>query len=609
MLKGFCFNELELLPGLFMERANVNKSYLKSLSKQGLLQNYYLEAGVIMPGLQIVENPETAHLYWGWEAPICQLRGHFLGHFLSASSVIYACDNDRELKAKVDDIIDELQKCQNLNGGKWIAPFPEKYFTKLEKNEYIWSPQYVMHKLILGLVHASIYANNQKALVILSNLADWYTQWVLKMQEVNPHAIYSGEEAGMLEVWATLYEITKDKKYLDLANAYANPSIFKKLEDGKDPLTNSHQNASIPFFHGAAKMYQITNDEVWLNRLKLFWKSAVEERGAYCTGGQGAGEFWVPPFMQGQFLADRNQEFCTVYNMVRVADYLYQITADTKYANYIEKNLYNGFLAQQNKNTGLPTYFLPFTSGSKKKWGTKTRDFWCCYGTMVQAQTIYSSLIYYKKEPSTQEKNAISEYVISQYIPSNLKINENGKNIEICQNIDMKYYNDQAFFDENDEGQSSRWKIKINVKADARFTLSLRVPTWLKEKCVININNQKIDYKIEDNYIKITRDWHDDTISLYFAPKLYLDFLPDVPNKAALLEGPIVLCGLCNSEEGVVLSRDDLQKDLIHTQEHLYSTFPWKQSCYRTKNQKKNVDFVPLYEVTDEAYTVYFDAK
>lgn len=52
--------------------------------------------------------------------------------------------------------------------------------------------------------------------------------------------------------------------------------------------------------------------------------------------------------LRGHFLGDRNQEFCTVYNMVRLADYLYRFTGETVYADYIEKNLYNGFLAQQN---------------------------------------------------------------------------------------------------------------------------------------------------------------------------------------------------------------------------------------------------------------------
>ena len=34
---------------------------------------------------QVVDDPTTANIHWGWEAPVCQLRGHFLGHWISAA--------------------------------------------------------------------------------------------------------------------------------------------------------------------------------------------------------------------------------------------------------------------------------------------------------------------------------------------------------------------------------------------------------------------------------------------------------------------------------------------------------------------------------------------
>lgn len=57
--------KVHLLPGLFKERSEVNRGYLLDLELQGLLQNFYLEAGIVMPDLQVLENPETAKLHWG----------------------------------------------------------------------------------------------------------------------------------------------------------------------------------------------------------------------------------------------------------------------------------------------------------------------------------------------------------------------------------------------------------------------------------------------------------------------------------------------------------------------------------------------------------------
>ena len=600
MLKPAEKGSVKILPGVFRERMDVNRQYLLELDANCLLQNFYLEAGIILPGLQVVDNPETANLHWGWEAPTCQLRGHFLGHWISAAAKLIAADGEPELRVKLDKIVSELARCQELNGGEWVGSIPEKYFTRLIKNQYIWSPQYVMHKTIVGLSDAYIYAGNTQALDILSHLSDWYITWTEKAAETNPHAVYAGEEAGMLEVWAQLYQLTKDEKYLTLAKRYADAGLFRKLKEGKDSLTNCHANASIPFTHGAAKMYEITGDSDWLEVIKLFWKAAVTDRGMFSTTGMNAGEFWVPPHMQGHFLGSSDQEFCTVYNMVRTASYLLKYTGEAQYADYIERALYNGFLAQQNAQTGMPTYFLPLGAGSRKKWGTKTRDFWCCHGTMVQAQTLYPELVWFTDG---------DKITAAQYIPSEFTAEMNGANVTVSQTTGMKYYNDQAFFDEKDDGQMSRWLLKFSVKCDkpVRFTLSLRVPEWAKG-VELEVNGKNTAAPVKDGWLDITADWQNDSVQVFFPSELRAETLPDMPELMSVVDGPIVLAGIIGSDCGIT-GADKLNEQFMPQMEHTYGTFPWRQNSWRTRNQPQSVMFRPLYEVTDEEYTVYFTKK
>ena len=581
-----------LLPGLFKERADVNRAYLMELKTEDLLQNFYLEAGVRT-------DRDVTEMHLGWESPTCQLRGHFLGHWLSAASMLVAQNNDRELKAKLDIIIDELERCQKLNGGRWIGSIPEKYFEKLEKNEYIWSPQYTLHKTLLGLYHSAMYAKNEKALAILDSAADWYIDWTEKMEKVNPHAVYSGEEGGMLEVWAGLYQLTGAEKYLTLAEKYSHPSIFGKLDNNGDPLSNCHANASIPWAHGAAKMYEATGDEKWLDLVKRFWKCAVTDRESFCTGGQNSGEFWIPPHKLGMFIGERTQEFCTVYNMTRLAGYLFRFTGGSEYLDYIERNLYNGFLAQQNKFTGMPAYFLPMKAGSAKKWGSKTRDFWCCHGTTVQAHTIYPQLCWYEDG---------SRLIAAQYINSEYKRSEN---VTVTQSVDMKYYNDGAAFDEHDDSRMSRWYIKLNVRAYSpeRFTLSLRIPEWVKGQPIISVNGTEVQTNANNGFVDIDRTWENDTVNVYLPAALTTSSLPDMPQLTAFAEGPVVLAGLCEKDCGIYTETDAPESALAYVTEHTYSTFPWQQSVYRTVNQPENFDFIPLYDITDEKYTVYFTRK
>ena len=600
MLKPAEKGSVKILPGVFRERMDVNRQYLLELDTNCLLQNFYLEAGIILPGLQVVDNPETANLHWGWEAPTCQLRGHFLGHWISAAAKLIAADGEPELRVKLDNIVSELARCQELNGGEWVGSIPEKYFTRLIKNQYIWSPQYVMHKTIVGLSDAYIYAGNTQALDILSHLSDWYITWTEKAAETNPHAVYAGEEAGMLEVWAQLYQLTKDEKYLTLAKRYADAGLFRKLKEGKDSLTNCHANASIPFTHGAAKMYEITGDSDWLEVIKLFWKVAVTDRGMFSTTGMNAGEFWVPPHMQGHFLGSSDQEFCTVYNMVRTASYLLKYTGEAQYADYIERALYNGFLAQQNAQTGMPAYFLPLGAGSRKKWGTKTRDFWCCHGTMVQAQTLYPELVWFTDG---------DKITAAQYIPSEFTAEMNGANVTVSQTTGMKYYNDQAFFDEKDDGQMSRWLLKFSVKCDkpVRFTLSLRVPEWAKG-VELEVNGKNTAAPVKDGWLDITADWQNDSVQVFFPSELRAETLPDMPELMPVVDGPIVLAGIIGSDCGIT-GADKLNEQFMPQMEHTYGTFPWRQNSWRTRNQPQSVMFRPLYEVTDEEYTVYFTKK
>ena len=582
--------------GVFRERMNINRNYLAELDVQCLLQNFYLEAGIIMPGLQVVEDPANANLHWGWEAPTCQLRGHFLGHWMSAAAKLIASEGDRELQYNLEKIVAELAECQRRNGGEWVGSIPEKYFDLMTEGLYVWSPQYTIHKTLMGLVDTYIYTKNAQALNIADHFADWFVRW----SERAPDAVYRGEQGGMLEIWATLFAITGDAKYQTLIARYKGNGIYNRLQSGGDALSDDHANASIPHIHGAAKMYEITGEQHWANLVAAFWKNAVTVRRMYATTGANAGEFWIPNGQLGAYLGDRDQEFCTVYNMVRTADFLYRLTGDTAYADYIERALYNGFLAQQNRENGMPTYFLPLRAGCRKKWGSKRHDFWCCHGTMVQAQATYPELIYYCDD---------SRISVMQYIPSEAEITLGGSTVHIAQMTEMKNYNGQVFFDEIGGGEKSRWSLKFSIDCDkpAAFTLALRVPKWAKGSPLQRIGETVTEPQIENGCIILTREWAHETIYVMFRSEITFEALPDQPELAAAVDGPIVLAGLTDRDCGLC---GDAPADIfVPRTEHTYETYVWKQNCYVTKNQPTNLEFVPLYDVTDEAYTVYFTIK
>jgi DUF1680 family protein len=162
---------VRLLPSLFQERAGVNRRYLLSLRSENLLQNYYLEAGLWHPP----SKPEDCH--WGWESPTCQLRGHFLGHWLSAAARMTAYRGDLEIKARAEGIVGELRRCQRENGGEWAGSIPEKTFDWLASGKEVWAPHYTVHKTLMGLYEMAYYAGSEQALEVLVRWAGWFRRW------------------------------------------------------------------------------------------------------------------------------------------------------------------------------------------------------------------------------------------------------------------------------------------------------------------------------------------------------------------------------------------------------------------------------------------------
>src|SRR5579872_2831314 len=91
-LKAWAFplQEVRLLDGPFKHAMDLDGAYLLALDTDRLVHNFRVNAGL----------PSTAQPLGGWEAPKGELRGHFVGHYLSACALMYASTGDKRLKEK-----------------------------------------------------------------------------------------------------------------------------------------------------------------------------------------------------------------------------------------------------------------------------------------------------------------------------------------------------------------------------------------------------------------------------------------------------------------------------------------------------------------------------
>jgi uncharacterized protein len=588
-LSAVTAGEVSLLPGLFRERRELTKAYLLRLKTEDILQNHLIEAGVR------VEKPYD-QMHQGWEVPYFQIRGHFAGHWLSAAAHFAATDHDGLVAERVAETVQSLQRCQQLNGGQWVGSIPEKYFAILaDGREPVWSPQYTLHKTMMGLSDAYTYGGDKTARAVVEHSADWFLAWTDKcIREGHGEAVYGGECAGMLELWANLYGVTHDRRFLTLASRYAMPDLFRQLLAGADPLSNNHANASIPWIQGAARLYEVTGDTRYRDIVELFWKQAVETRGMFATTGNNAGEFWIPPGQFGRFLGSRTQEHCTVYNMIRVAQYLFRWTGEARYADYIERALYNGILAQQNPGTGMVCYFLPLQPGARKIWGSETHDFWCCHGTLVQAQAMFEDLIYYRSPEGVS---------VTQFIPSQAAFGTPGQQIRITQKIDAS----ASIADFSSAGDTTHFAIELKIAADqpGPWTLRIRQPSWATAAGTVSVDGVPIQVSPSENgFLEIKREWKTASVKVSFPKRIMREPLPGDPQRFALLDGPVVLAGL-----GVLEPELTATGVITPQYEHQYiEGGEWQLGHFWVGTRRGTVMLKPLYEVADENYCVYFHA-
>jgi len=590
------YHEAKLLPGLIKDRFDTNRRYMISLQTHNILQNHYLEAGLWAP----LYKPENAH--WGWESPTSQVRGEFLGTWLSAAAQIYAGTRDLEIKGKADYIVSEVARCQEENGGEWAGSIPEKYLEWLARGKKVMAPHCTVYRNMMGLYDMYAKAVNPQALEILVKWARWFYRWTSNFTQDQFDDILDIETGGMLEVWANLYGVTGEKEHYELIKRYDRRRLFDPLISGKDVLTNMHANTTVPEIHGAARAWEVTGEERWRMVAEAYWRSAVIDRGYYCTGGQTNREIWSPPKQLSARLGEQTQEHCVVYNMMRLADYLLRWTGDVSYADYWERNLYNGVLAQQHPETGMVSYFLPLRSGSVKRWGTPEDHFWCCHGTLVQAQTMYLENIFYEKG---------DDLVLSQYIPSQFELKKNGNRVNIALSKDPQ-------MDSHHQPCNQSYKIKISCDLPQEFTMLLRLPWWISATPDIQVNNER--HKITESqsaYVPIRKVWHQDTIQIELPQNLYVSPLPDMPDTVAFMEGPIVLAGILDdgsrSGKNRILNGKTLSYSqgtptdiLIPDDERTPSR--WLNG-YRTRDQDQNIRFIPIYDVRNESYGVYFQVR
>lgn len=500
---------------LFEISQAVGKQYLLDLDVERLLAPIYEGASQIPP------KPS----YGGWES--LEIKGHSIGHYLSALACMYEATKDLELKERMDYIIETfslLQRADGYLGGFLSTPFEQVFTGEFHVDHFslshYWVPWYSIHKIYAGLMDAYQIGKNVEALNILKKLADWAYEGSRLMSDEQFQRMLICGYGGMNEVMAELYEITQDERYLYLAKRFTQHLIMDPLAAGVDDLQGRHANTQIPKVLGAAKLYEVTGDDYYYRVAKFFFETVVLHR-SYVIGGNSSGEHFGPSDTEP--LSREAAETCNTYNMIKLAKYLFKWTKDSKYIDFIERATYNHILASQDPHTGCKIYFTSNYPGHFKVYGTKEDSFWCCTGTGMENPGRYTHHIFFKED----EDFYVNLFMASSFVKED-------EQLKVVLQTDFPISNVvKLVFEEANQ-------LFLNVK--------IRVPYWLNAPIEVRFKGQSYEANGQ-GYLMISDTFHaDDEIEIVLPMGLHEYVSMDDPHKVAFMYGPVVLAAVLGCE-------------------------------------------------------------
>lgn len=602
---SFEVSEVKLTDGIFKTSQDTGKEFILSLDVDRLLAPVAYSTGAVT---------DTSKYYGGWEAYNYRgykgkgISGHSLGHWMSAAADMYAVTGDEAVKEKLDYAVEKLDEYQQIDGTGYIGGVEKSGLVSalnstlkvsaFDLNGY-WVPWYSFHKIYQGLIDAYELTGNETALKVVRGFADWAIDVTKDMSDDKFNEMLNCEYGGMNEVMAKLYDITGEKKYLDLAARFTQPDIIGPLSKGIDELEGKHANTQIPKVIGAAAVYEADGKREDYRKAAEFFYDTVVNHRSYVIGGNSNREHFGS--LTDESLGTETCETCNTYNMMKLTEYMYAWKHDAAYMDYYERALFNHILASQDPDTGMKTYFMATNQGHFKVYSTKENSFWCCVGSGMENPGRYTRNIYYKDG---------NEFYVNQFISSEVDWKEKG--LKISQTTNYPYEDTSV--------------IKIE-SGSAEAALKIRIPSWIADDAQIRINDGETVRVSEAGYHTIERMWNaGDTVTVTLPMGLHVYTARDDSHKVSFMYGPVVLAGALGTESfpssDIVSDHTSLDNhaairvpDIVVEDKALDSfitladrnTLTFKMTFKPSADaEKREITLIPYFDLHHERYSLYW---
>ncbi|KIL38181.1 hypothetical protein SD70_28035 [Gordoniibacillus kamchatkensis] len=406
------------------------------------------------------------------------MEGEFEGIYFNDSDVykvlegaayLLMSNRDPELESETDRIIELIAASQESDGylcTYYTLVAPESKWTDMEKHE-----MYNGGHLIEAAVAYFEATGKRKLLDVACRMVDHYDS---VFGPGRRHWVEGHEEIELALV--KLYRVTHEERYWKLAlwlleergHGHGKGAIWDKEEWGpaycQDDVpvrdiekVTGHAVRAMYLYTAMADVVHASGDPAYVDALHRVWAHTVE-RNMYVTGGIGP-SLHNEGFTQDYDLPNETAycETCAAIAMVFWNHRMNLLFADAKYADVVEREMYNGALAGISLSGDKFFYVNPLASKGdhhRVEWfGTS-----CCPTNLVRYLPSIGQYAYARTDDGlavNQFMNGEAEFEVG-----------NGLNVKLKQTTNYPW--------------DGKIELAVNPERTGKFVIRLRVPGWCR---------------------------------------------------------------------------------------------------------------------------------
>jgi DUF1680 family protein len=491
---------------------------------------------------------------------------------IEAASYALATHPDPELEKYVDGLAAKIAAAQEPDGYLYTArtiggPPPQDWVGKER-----WSNLSMSHELYnLGHFYEAAAAHYQATgkkslLAVAVKSADLVAKEFGPGKRTNPPG-HEEIEIGLVK----LYRATGKTKYLDLAKFFIDARgktegrIPFGREGSQELLYGQYAQDDKPFieqteavghavragylYAGAADVAALTGDRAYIAALEKIWADVVGTK-IYITGGIGAAGGWEgygPAYRLPN--ASAYAETCANIAAFLWNSRMLRLELDAKYADVMERILYNGVLSGISLSGNRFFYTNPLTS-----YGSHERVAWfgcaCCPPNVARILASVPGYFYAASD---------DKVYVNLFAQGTGKLKAGGTDLEIVQTTEYPWKGD----------------VRIEVKPGKAvdFTLCVRIPGWAMNRPVpsdlytyteaaegapaLKLNGEAVELKVDKGYALVSRTWKaGDVVELSLPMPVRRvaanEAVEEDRGRVAVERGPLVYCAEGPDNDGRV---------------------------------------------------------